>query len=141
MAKFIAGIQAEVGKPKREFVSAAPNETMLSTIREKYTSKAREVLNISDKMDRQKATKAMMKDVAKEMEANPSTYGLEEGSSFGKESYKGVDELMYEMLRADILDEGKELVIVDSDKVRQIETETNILEGPHGSSLFTRGET
>lgn len=141
MAKFIAGIQAEVGKPKREFVSAAPNETMLSTIREKFSGRAREVLSISDKMDRQKATKVLINEAAADMEVNSSSYGLSEDSSFSKEAYKGIDELMYEMLRADILDEGKRIGGRGVDQVRQIETETSILSGPHGSSLFTRGET
>jgi polyribonucleotide nucleotidyltransferase len=44
-------------------------------------------------------------------------------------------------MRADILDEGKRIAGRKVDEVRAIETEVSVLEKPHGSSLFTRGET
>ena len=45
------------------------------------------------------------------------------------------------MMRSDILDRQHRIGGREVDEVRQIETETNVLVTPHGSSLFTRGET
>jgi polyribonucleotide nucleotidyltransferase len=141
LVKFLKDIQAEIGQEKREFIPATPNEKLMETVKENFTAKAREVLTITDKIKRQKATKAMEKEVVAAMEENPASFGLEEGAAFGKEAYKGVDELMYELLRGDILDHDKRIADRPLDKVRGIETETDILKTPHGSSLFTRGET
>ncbi|PIP89801.1 MAG: polyribonucleotide nucleotidyltransferase [Bdellovibrionales bacterium CG12_big_fil_rev_8_21_14_0_65_38_15] len=137
----IAKMQKEVGKKKREFVSAAGNATLMEKVKTDFTSEVRASLSIVDKMERQVATKEIMAKVAKAASENPTAFGLKEGDSFKKEAYKAVDGLLYDMMRADILDEEKRIGGRKLDEVRQIETETNILVQPHGSSLFTRGET
>ena len=43
------------------------------------------------------------------MEATPEAFGLEESSPFGKVSYSAVDEVLYELMRSDILDEEKRI--------------------------------
>lgn len=134
-------VREEVGKTKREFVSAAANETMVKKITADFASDARACISTVDKMERQAATRALEAKVKEAMAADPAAFGLTEDDSFGKEAYKGVDELMYNMMRADILDEEKRIGGRKLDEVRQIETETSILATPHGSSLFTRGET
>tara|TARA_R110002072_G_scaffold276051_1_gene437576 strand:+ start:337320 stop:339446 length:2127 start_codon:yes stop_codon:yes gene_type:complete len=134
-------MQSEVGKPKREFISASSNTTLLEQVKSQFGTDARAAISIVDKMERQKATKALEAKVSEAMKASPETFGLTSDDSFGKEAYKGVDELMYELLRGDILDEEKRIGGRRLDEVRDIETETNILTTPHGSSLFTRGET
>ncbi|EQC52354.1 polyribonucleotide nucleotidyltransferase, partial [Bacteriovorax sp. DB6_IX] len=139
--KFLKDIQKEVGVEKREFIPATPNATLMETVKKEFTADARETLTITDKILRQKAVKALEKKVAAAMEANPSAFALEEGAAFGKEAYKGVDELMYELLRGDLLNEDKRIAGRALNAVRAIETETDILKTPHGSSLFTRGET
>ncbi len=141
LVSFLKDMQKEVGKEKREFISASANKTLVDNIRSKYTTDARAALSIDDKMLRQKAVKALEKTVAADMKENFTDYALEETSAFGKEAYKGVDELLYEMLRADILDEEKRIAGRALNQVREIETETDFLKTPHGSSLFTRGET
>ena len=139
--KLLEQVRKEAGKPKREFVSAAANETMVNKVTADFSTEARACISTVDKMERQAATKAMMKNVEAAMKADPTSWGLTEDTSFGKESYKAVDELMYNMMRADILDEEKRIGGRAMNQVRQIETETSILDVPHGSSLFTRGET
>jgi polyribonucleotide nucleotidyltransferase len=139
--EFVEGIRAEVGKEKRPFESAAANETMMKTVTEKYSGDARACLNIVDKMERQKATKALMATVKEDMNNDLAAWGLTEDHSTGNESYKAVDELLYNMMRADILDEEKRIGGRRLDEVRAIETEVDVLKTPHGSSLFTRGET
>ncbi|OUR97233.1 polyribonucleotide nucleotidyltransferase [Halobacteriovorax marinus] len=139
--KVMEQMRSEIGKPKREFISAAANETMMSKMRSDYASAARTNISIVDKMERQYANKAFEKSVKADMAADPAAFGLVDGASFGREAYKGVDELLYEMMRADILDEEKRIGGRSMTKVRAIETEANILTSVHGSSLFTRGET
>lgn len=134
-------IREEVGKTKREFISAAPNKTLMDKITATFAGDARECISTVDKMERQAKTRALEAKVAAAMEAAPADFGMEEGGAFKKEAYKGVDELMYNMMRADILDEEKRIGGRKLTEVRQIETEANILATPHGSSLFTRGET
>jgi len=134
-------VREEVGKPKREFISAAANETMVSKITADYASDARGAINVVDKLERQHAVRAIETKVKDAMSADPTAFGLTESDSFGKEAYKGVDELLYNMMRADILDEEKRIGGRRVDQVREIETETSVLATPHGSSLFTRGET
>ncbi len=134
-------IREEVGKAKREFISAAPNKALMDKITADFAGAARECISTVDKMERQAAVRALEAQVAAAMAAAPADFGMEEGAAFKKEAYKGVDELMYNMMRADILDEEKRIGGRSLTQVRQIETETNILTTPHGSSLFTRGET
>lgn len=51
------------------------------------------------------------------------------------------DDLQYYTVRNMILDEGRRLDGRRLDEVRPLAMETNYLPGPHGSALFTRGET
>lgn len=139
--KLMNQIREEAGKTKREFVSAAPNEVMMTKITADFSSDARECISTVDKMERQAAVRALEAKVATAMEANPTDFGMAEGDAFKKEANKGVDELLYNMMRADILDEEKRIGGRKLNEVRKIETETGILATPHGSSLFTRGET
>jgi polyribonucleotide nucleotidyltransferase len=138
---FLDGIQKEVGKTKREFISDAANATLVAKMKADWSSKAREVISTDDKMERQAANRSFEAEVKAAMAAAPEAYGLTSDDSFGKEAYKGVDGLLYTMMRADILDEEKRIAGRALNAVRSIETEVDILKTPHGSSLFTRGET
>jgi len=133
-------MRTECGKTKREWVSASANETMMKKM-EDFTSEARACLAIDNKQERSLAISALNNTVKEAIKADPAAYGLEDASGAGKEAYKGVDELLYNMMRNDIMKEGKRIAGRALDKVRGIETETSVLKTPHGSSLFTRGET
>jgi polyribonucleotide nucleotidyltransferase len=130
----------EVGKTKRAWDSSAANETMMAKMKD-YESDARAAISIEDKLERQKAVAAITKKVKEAIKENPSAFGLEDDSEAGKEAYKGVDEMMYNMMRGDILNDDKRIAGRGLTEVREIETETSILKRAHGSSLFTRGET
>ncbi len=131
---------AECGKPKREFVSSDANSTLTAKMND-YTSKARESLAINNKQLRSKAISALTKEVTADIKANPEAFGLTSDDSAGKSAYQGVDDLLYTMMRKDILDDGKRIAGRALTEVREIETEVAVLKRPHGSSLFTRGET
>jgi polyribonucleotide nucleotidyltransferase len=134
------GMVKECGKKKREFISSSANEVLVAKMQD-YSTDARACLKIDDKMDRQKAVAQLVKKVKTEIQANPATFGLETADGAGKQAYKGVDDLMYKMMRADILNEERRIGNRPLNVVRPIETEVGVLRKTHGSSLFTRGET
>ncbi|MCY4643513.1 MAG: polyribonucleotide nucleotidyltransferase, partial [Bacteriovoracales bacterium] len=132
----------EVGRPKRDFVSSSVNETLSSQVEKQFSPKARDCLGVVEKLSRQKAVSHLVSEVGQALAKAPQDYGLEEEKSdFAKEAYKAVDDLLYKMMREDILAEGKRIGGRGLDEVRSIETEVDILKAPHGSALFTRGET
>jgi polyribonucleotide nucleotidyltransferase len=134
-------MQKEVGKKKRAYTSAASNTTLTEKVKAVFTASARLALGINDKMERQDAVRTLNKACADAIKADPSAYGLKDDKGASKEAYKGVDELLYNMMRNDILVEGKRIAGRRLDEVRKIDTEVGVLAAPHGSSLFTRGET
>lgn len=133
-------MRSEVGKEKRDWISAVPNEMMMKQI-QKFSNDARSCLDINEKQKRSLAISQLNDKVKSDIKENHSSYGLETADEAGKEAYKGVDELLYTMMRNDIMQEGKRIAGRALTEVRAIETETSVLKSPHGSSLFTRGET
>lgn len=130
----------EAGRTKREWVSSSANEALMTKMND-YTAQARAALEITPKLERSAAVSDLAALVAKDMQSNPSAFGLEEGASFKKHASQGVDELVYKLMRTDILENEKRIAGRSLTEVREIETETSVLKKPHGSSLFTRGET
>ena len=133
----------ECGKPKREFTPPESLDGFFSKVSEKYSTDARSAISIADKLERQDAVQAIMDKVKEEISADFASFSLEEKDAdrAGALAYQGVDEMLYHMMRNDILNENKRIGGRDLTKVRPIEVETDILKRVHGSSLFTRGET
>jgi polyribonucleotide nucleotidyltransferase len=138
--KTVEEMVKQVGKKKREFVSSAPNTTLINKMFS-LEKEARAVLATLVKSERQKATAQFITKVKEDMKANFAAYGLTEDADFGKMAGKGVDELLYKLMRKDILEKEYRIGGRKLTEVRPIEVETDILKKVHGSSLFTRGET
>jgi polyribonucleotide nucleotidyltransferase len=139
--KLLDQMTKEVGKKKREFTPVTPNATLLSEAMREFSSEARKVLSTQVKQERTTATNDLRKHIKEALKSTPSKFGLTEDADFGKEAAKVTDEVLYKMMRADILNENKRIAGRGLAVVRQIETETSVLSSVHGSSLFTRGET
>lgn len=133
-------MRSEAGRTKREWTSAAPNKKLMDKMQD-YANDARACLSINEKQSRAKSISDLSSKVKEDIKQNPEGFGLESADEAGKEAAKGVDELLYNMMRADIMKEGKRIAGRGLEEVREIETETSVLKTPHGSSLFTRGET
>ena len=131
----------EVGKPKRVFTPVTPNDVLMNKVEADFATDARGALSIVPKLERQNAVSAIVQKVTEAIKHGPAEFGLSDDCDAGKEAYKAVDGLLYNMMRSDILNEDKRIGSRAMDKVRPIETEVNILATPHGSALFTRGET
>ncbi len=71
--------------------------------------------------------------------------GMEEGQELSGEIWGAAkryfDDLQYHTVRDMILDEGVRLDGRKTDEVRGLAMEVDYMPGPHGSALFTRGET
>jgi polyribonucleotide nucleotidyltransferase len=139
--KLLDQMTKEVGKKKREFTPATPNATLMTEATKDFTDDARKVLSVNVKQERSAATNEFRKKMKEALKANPAKYGLTETSDFGKEAAKVTDEIMYKLMRADIINEEKRIAGRGTKVVREIETETSVLSSVHGSALFTRGET
>ena len=139
--KLVTQMTKEVGVPKREFSPVTPNATLMTEAFKDFTTAARAVLDISKKQDRTTATGKFKKTIKEALKANPAKYGLTDTTDFGKEAAKVTDEVLYKLMRADIINEEKRIAARPVNKVRAIETETSVLASVHGSALFTRGET
>lgn len=62
-------VREEAGKAKREFVSAAPNETLMNKVTAEFSADARACISTVDKMERQAAVRALEAKVAAAMAA------------------------------------------------------------------------
>ena len=129
-------LRDQVGSPvKREYAKPYRNEEL----NEKITAFAKDKMyaisaSASAKHDRSDAYKALNEEV--------KTYLGEELPDEDKKlvgHYMG--ELQYYVVRDMILNDRKRLDGRGTEDVRGLSMETNILPTPHGSALFTRGET
>ncbi|WP_408096220.1 polyribonucleotide nucleotidyltransferase [Peredibacter sp. HCB2-198] len=139
--KLLDKMTKEVGQKKREFTPVTPNAALMTEAMKEFSTEARKVLSTNVKQERSNATNAFRKHIKEALKANPAKFGLTEETDFGKEAAKVTDEVLYKMMRADILNENKRIAGRGLNVVRAIETETSVLQSVHGSALFTRGET
>lgn len=139
--KLLDRMTKEVGQKKREFTPVTPNAALMTEAMKEFSGEARKVLSTNVKQERSNATNALRKHIKEALKANPAKFSLSEDADFGKEAAKVTDEVLYKMMRADILNENKRIAGRGLAVVRSIETETSVLSSVHGSSLFTRGET
>ncbi len=139
--KLVDQMVKEVGVKKREFTPVTPNATLMTEAMKEFAAEARKVLSTTVKQARTVATNDLRKLIKTSLKASPAKFGLEADADFGKEAAKVTDEVLYKMMRADILNESKRIAGRGLATVRAIETEVSVLSSVHGSALFTRGET
>ena len=126
-----------VGKTvKREYCHEVNDEDLRKDVHEKTYAKTYELAKScnTDKHSRGENFKA----VREEYKANFSEEELEEKAALIDRYYHDVEK---EAMRRAILDEGIRLDGRKTTEIRPIWSEVGYLPGPHGSSIFTRGET
>jgi len=136
-------MKKSVGKPKR--IMASPNDEALrryDEIKAKVESLAsrriHEAMTIADKMERQKA----LREIKTEIHAQFETENPEDNDETASANIDtALKELNKQTCRALVLDEGRRIDGRRFDEVRKITCEVGLLPRPHGSALFTRGET
>jgi polyribonucleotide nucleotidyltransferase len=121
------------GKVKRTYEAPETDEALAARLREAAAPRIREAVTIPEKMERNGALRQIKKEI---FDGLGEEYADRRGEVMGI-----LDKLQKEICRAMILDEGRRIDGRAFDEVRPIACETGILPRPHGSALFTRGET
>ena len=121
---------------KRVYCHEENDEDLRRDVREKTYAKAYAVATScnDDKHSRAENFAAVLE----EYKANFSEEELEEKGALIARYYHDVEK---EAMRRSILDEGKRLDGRKTTEIRPIWSEVGYLPGPHGSAIFTRGET
>jgi polyribonucleotide nucleotidyltransferase len=134
----LIGIQkevlAQVSVPKAQWKPGLEiAEDVRTRVEELATARVGEALNIKDKSERNQAIAAMREDIQLSLvEAFP-------------EAEKAIAEVLYEtektVMRRQVIERGERVDGRGLDDIRAIACEVGVLPRPHGSSLFTRGQT
>ena len=127
-----------VKKAGKEKLPLAPLDVTLANAAEieaKATPLVKEANFRPGKQARGEAVKAVKKQIAAE-------YAEQLEDETQKKLFDALfDDIQYKLLRKAILDEGVRIDGRKCDEIRPITCEVNVLPRPHGSALFTRGET
>ena len=126
-------LQAECGQTKREFVIPEKDAELTQLVEPRAAERLREAALIPTKVERSKALRAVKQTVFDEL-------GEELAERRG-EIFEILGDLQKKICRQLILEEGRRIDGRQFDEVRPIRCEVGLLPRPHGSALFTRGET
>lgn len=122
--------------PKREYSHETHDEDLRKRVEAATYDGAYKVagMGLTNKAERSAQFKAVFEAYA----ATLSDEEKESSMDLAKVYYHDVE---YKAMRNQILDNGQRLDGRKTDEIRPIWVETDILPGPHGCALFTRGET
>ncbi len=126
-------LKASCGKPKRDFEPPKMDEALYEAVGEAVKTPLMEALVVPDKMDRQQAIRQVKADMIKKFADDENDRTSEIKEIFGAWQKK--------LSRQLVLTEKRRMDGRKFDEVRPITCEVGTLPRPHGSALFTRGET
>ncbi|MFV9645043.1 MAG: polyribonucleotide nucleotidyltransferase [Desulfobacterales bacterium] len=126
-------LKSSNGVEKRVFIPPEQDRELVDKIVPEVSSQLRDILTIPVKQDRSKALSLFKADVLTKL-----------GDDFAErkgEVYDICNNLIKSTMRDFILKEGRRIDNRKFDEIRPISCEVGMLPRPHGSALFTRGET
>ena len=137
ICEFIEKIQAEIGKPKFEYVSADVDHDFFEEIKAQFEDKMKQAVCVVDKTQRDANVDALTEEV--------KAYCVEKyGEEFDETAMKLAD-VLYKLektvVRYMALEEHKRVDGRELDEIRPLSAEVDILPRTHGSALFSRGLT
>lgn len=121
------------GVPKRPFTAPKKDEVLVKNVEARAYSKLREAILIPEKIKRQTALRKIKSEIFE-------SFG-EEYIDRREEVYDIFQDLQKSICRELIFKERRRIDNRKFDEIRPITCEVGILPRPHGSALFTRGET
>ena len=133
LLELIEKIREAVGKEKWAFTPATRDEKIDARVKDVALAKVIEACSIAEKHPRYGRFSEIKKEVAAELAGE---FPDSEGDI--KSAY---EDLRYNTMRAQVLDEKRRVDGRDYSTVRPIAIEVSLLPRVHGSTLFTRGET
>ena len=129
----IEELKASCGKPKVEFTPPEIDADLLKTVTEQATERIKDANRTTDKHERQEKLDNLTKEIQESLaEQYPE---MERKISGIIHDIEKVD------MREMILNEGKRIDGRGYEDIRDITCEVGVLPRPHGSALFTRGQT
>lgn len=126
-------LKEAVGLPKRPFAEPETDPKLAETIEAEARRRIREAIVIPDKMERNEAIRRIKADIWENLS--------EEYKERRGEVRAILDAVHKQVSRDLVLTEGLRIDGRKSDEIRPISCEVGLLPRPHGSALFTRGET
>ena len=124
----IEELASEAGKEKIPYTTK--EDTLKSKIQEKYKKDFQDSLFIEEKTRRNSTLLSLYKKIQNE---NPELEDKNLSETF--------HEIKSDLMRDMLIQQDKRIDGRKPNEIRQIESEINLLPTPHGSALFTRGET
>ena len=121
------------GKKKRAYVVHEKNPGLAAAVEEAARNRMKEAVQIRAKQDRYAAIRELKASVAAQL--------ADAYAGMDQEIQSLLEDLQKSVCREIILKEGRRIDGRAFDEVRPISCEVGILPRPHGSALFTRGET
>jgi polyribonucleotide nucleotidyltransferase len=126
-------LRKECGKTKRIFTPPETDEALVKVVHEAAAGKIRKALAIPDKMARYDAMRQVKQDLMGSLGDAYADRDEEISKIFG--------DLKKSISRDIVLKENSRIDKRKFDEIRPISCEVGLLSRPHGSALFTRGET
>ncbi|MDL1963405.1 MAG: polyribonucleotide nucleotidyltransferase [Deltaproteobacteria bacterium] len=121
------------GVAKRPFAPPEKDEMLVKKVEEAAHSKLREAILIPEKIKRRTALRGVKSEIFENLG--------EKYADRKEEVYDILNDLKKSIIRELILKEGRRIDNRKFNEIRPITCEIGILPRPHGSALFTRGET
>ncbi|MCQ2752868.1 MAG: polyribonucleotide nucleotidyltransferase [Bacilli bacterium] len=140
LCAFQKDIIAKIGKAKREISLYAPDPAVKADIEGKIKERMVKAISIFDKLERQNAVDALKKEIIDEYEAK----------AYPNEKEKFMNMLMVnDILETMVANEVRRLITEEKirpdgrkvDEIRPLDAQVDVLPRPHGSAMFTRGQT
>lgn len=126
-------LAGKAGKPKREVILHEIDETLLDTVRSRFSEEIEAAVVNPDKASRESAIQELKLDIVERL--------AEDFPDREVEVAEAAEKVIKERIRKLILDEKKRPDGRKPDEIRQISSEVGLLPRVHGSGLFTRGQT
>jgi len=129
-------LRKQAGKPKQDFEAEKLEPQIEKELFDRYQKEMLQTLTIPIKSDRRQAVWTLKNQILAEfLEKKPE---LEEKQSLIKQA---LEKLERETMRQHLFSTGTRIDGRSPKDIRQIKCEVGVLPRPHGSALFTRGET
>jgi len=126
-------LRESVGKAKRSFAPPEKDEALVAKLTAEAESRLREVIVIPEKMERYSAVRELKNSIFESLG--------EDYANRGGEVFEILGDLQKSISRNLVLKDGRRIDNRKFDEIRPINCEVGLLSRPHGSALFTRGET
>ena len=138
----IKQIQAEIGKPKSEYISKVENDELIHEVAEKVRADVRQVLvEQTERAARNEALEVIRERIVAEYEARLAEITDPAQQYKLSEVREGMEYALKEEVRRRIVDDGVRPDGRDYVTIRSLSAEVGVIPRVHGSGLFKRGQT